>query len=459
MPEKTMNDDTPQELAANGREAGVELDEYNPFPFDADKISISDKRVPLQTMIRRLKQGTITAPPIQRGAGIWDDDQQSRLIESLMLKIPVPLFYVAEVDEEETINWKVVDGLQRVTAINRYVLLQEFALSGLEFLRDLEGRKFDDLPQKFQNRIFETEFQFAIINPSTPQNVQRNVFKRLNTGGLPLTPQEIRHALYYGPSADLLEELAQSDSFKTATAGSVDDTRMAGRELVLRFLAFLIRGVDSYPKNEDMDDFLSGTMQIINLMPDISSGELSKAFGQDIKNITIRWRTHGQLKGLFHLAMKRAHGLFGEYAFRKSGPGQDRRRAPINKSLFETWSALLCEMEDEKYQSLLNNRDRFYSLLEAATYHAGNDDLGRFISRDSHKFQGVQKRYRILKNIAEIAIGNYNLNDSVRIINHANDLEGVLGGILKNQSSHLLDEIPSKMLSDIVSSFLKMNQK
>ncbi|OEU68904.1 MAG: hypothetical protein BA863_10785 [Desulfovibrio sp. S3730MH75] len=124
MTESTTDDYISQELTADGREAGVELEEYNPFPFDAEKISISDKRVPLQTMIRRLKQGTITAPPIQRGAGIWDDEQQSRLIESLMLKIPVPLFYVAE---EEDINWKVVDGLQRVTAIDRYVLRQEFA--------------------------------------------------------------------------------------------------------------------------------------------------------------------------------------------------------------------------------------------------------------------------------------------------------------------------------------------
>jgi len=427
MTEKRINDDTPQELAADGKEAGVELDKYHPFPFDADKISISDKRVPLQTMIRRLEQGTIAAPEIQRGAGIWDDGQQSRLIESLMLRIPVPLFYVAEAED---IHWKVVDGLQRVTAIKRYVLLQEFALSGLEFLCDLEGCRFSDLPQKFQNRIFQTEFQFAIINPSTPQNVQRNVFKRLNTGGLPLTAQEIRHALYYGPSADLLEELAQSDSFEKATTGSVNDSRMAGRELILRFLAFLIRGVNSYPKNEDMDDFLSGTMHIINFMPDISSQELAKALDEDIKNVTIRYQTHGQLKERFHLAMKRAHELFGEYAFRKALPDQNLPRTPINKSLFETWSTLLCEMDDEKYQSLLKNKGRFYSLLKAATYDAGNDDLGRFISRDSHKFRGVKKRYLILENIVEIAMGNYDLNEAVSLIKEAGGLENALSAML-----------------------------
>lgn len=435
MTENSKNDDTPQELGADGKEAGVELEEYNPFPFDAEKISISDKRVPLQTLIRRLEQGTISAPPIQRGAGIWGDEQQSRLIESLMLKIPVPLFYVAEEADEKDVNWKVVDGLQRVTAIDRYVLRQEFALSGLEFLRDLEGRKFDDLPQKFQNRILESEFQFAIINPSTPQNVQRNVFKRLNTGGLPLTAQEIRHALYYGPSAKLLAELAQSSAFKKATTGSVNDSRMAGRELILRFFAFLIRGVDSYPKNEDMDDFLSGTMQIINLMPDLPPRELSEMLNDDIKNINIKYHTHGQLKELFYSAMKRANVLFGEYAFRKAVPNQNRMRTPINKSLFETWSVLLSEMKDEKFQSILKNKDRFYSLLEAATYSAANDDLGRFISRDSHKFQGVIKRYRILMNITTIATGSYNLYDAVSAIKEASDLEGALHKILNKDNS------------------------
>ena len=164
-----IEENIPEELAADGSKAGVESEEYTPFPFDAEKISISDKRVPFETLTRRLKQKTIIAPEIQRGAGLWGDDQQSRLIESLMLKIPVPMFYVAE---EQDVVWKIVDGLQRVTAIKRYAIDQEFSLSGLEILNNLEGKKFDDLPMKFQNRILETEFQFAIINPSTPQNVR-----------------------------------------------------------------------------------------------------------------------------------------------------------------------------------------------------------------------------------------------------------------------------------------------
>ncbi len=436
MTEIIKNDDSDQELAADGKVAGIELEEYIPLSFDAKKISITDKRVPLQTLARRLGQGTISAPPIQRGDGLWDDPRQSRFIESLMLRIPVPLFYVSE---EEDVHWKVVDGLQRVTAINRYVLRQEFSLSDLEFLRELEGCRFDDLPQKFQNRIYKAKFQFAIINPSTPQNVQRNIFKRLNTGGLPLTAQEIRHALYYGPSADLLAYLVKSKEFKTATAGSVNDSRMAGRELIIRFFAFLIRGIDSYPKNEDMDDFLSGSMQIINLMPDLPLKDLTTALNTDIRNMEIRYRTHDQIRDLFFLAMKRAYELFGDYAFRKSVPNQKRRRSPINKSLFEAWSVLLSEMKETKYQALKENKERFHFLLETATYHAFNDDLARYISRDSHKFQGVIKRYRILKNITTIATGDYDIENVITIIERDDNLDNAIHKILN--SDNLADVI------------------
>ena len=145
---------------------------------DTEKISISNRKVLLQTIIRRLKQGTIIIPPIQYGVKMWDNEQQSQFIETLMLKIPVQSFYVVE---DESAKWKVVDGLQRIIVIDRYILHQKFALSGLEFLYKLEQFKFDSLPLKYQNYLLNTEFQFIIINPSTSQNAQRIIFKRLNT--------------------------------------------------------------------------------------------------------------------------------------------------------------------------------------------------------------------------------------------------------------------------------------
>lgn len=386
----------PQELGADGSLAGIEKEIEVPYPFDAEKISISNKPVPAETLIRRLKQKTIKSPLIQRGAGIWGDEQQSRLIESLLLKIPLPLFYVAaDVDD----NWSVVDGLQRVTAIRRYVIEKEFALSGLEFLgKDYNGLKFDQLPAKMQNRIYESEFSFAVINPSTPPNVQRNVFKRLNTGGLPLTQQEIRHALYYGPSAILLEDLAKSNAFKIATDYRVDDSRMGARELVLRFLAFLVRGIDSYPKNEDMDAFLSETMQLINIMPELPEKEIRRIFGEDYSgNLNLRYTQISDLTNKFNIAMHRAHELFGVHAFRKSTP-LVAYRTPVNKSLFECWAFVIAEMNKEEFDALLAKREKLYKVF-SEKINIYNSAFERSISRDSHKLSGVKTRYTSLKEI------------------------------------------------------------
>ncbi len=202
----------------------------------------------------QIRNNAVYAPDLQRGGNLWDDARQSRLIESLMLRIPLPLFYVAA-DKDE--NWSVVDGLQRITALRRFIMDESFQLQGLEFLVSLNGHKFSSLPSKFKNRINNTQLQFAVVGVNTPSEMQRNIFRRLNTGGLPLTPQEIRHALYYGSSAKLLKELAESESFVIATTDSVDDSRMAARELVLRFIAFLIRGWKDYPAGEDMDAYFS----------------------------------------------------------------------------------------------------------------------------------------------------------------------------------------------------------
>ena len=374
-----------EELTAEGLPSGVEREEEDPFPFDADKISITDRRVPLETLLRRLRQGTISSPFIQRGENLWGDGQQSRLIESLMLRIPLPLFYVAA-DEKEC--WKVVDGLQRITAIRRFILDKAFALSGLEFLKAHEGEDFDSLPPLYQNRILETELQFAVIGPSTPEKVQRNIFKRLNTGGLPLTAQEIRHALYYGPAAELLQELVELEEFKAATAGSVNDSRMAGRELILRYLAAFIFGPEQYPLNGDMDSFLCNAMKVIN-EPE------RRVWGSPDETPPVpRLTDREALRAYFCCAMTRAERLFGRYAFRKSLPDFSDWRTPINKALFEVWACQLSLLPEEAFQRLLTHREDLFAALYHGVY---KEDDGRFlnaISRDSHDPASVRYRHK-----------------------------------------------------------------
>lgn len=404
----SLDEKLKQELSADGHFAGVESDqeEMDPQePFDPEQISIDPKVVAMDTLIRRLLQGSMRlAPPFQRKE-IWDLERKSQLIESLMLKIPIPMFYVAA---DEKGNWDVVDGLQRLTTIRDFILGDEFitrqnkdrgkgfALKHLEFWGDkYEGLIFKDLPELIRNRILETEFRFTVINPGTPEEVKRNIFKRINTGGMPLTSQEIRHALYQGTSTILLAELVEDVAFKQATDESVNDSRMAGRELVLRFLAFSIREYKDYPRTPDMDAFLSDTMRIINIMPELPNRELRRIFkNSDIPQL--RFTDISELKQRFYKGMKRAYRLFGKHTFRKSYGSY--RRSPINKTLFEVWGNLLADLDRDSVESLISNKKAF----EKEYHNLLNDaDFIDNISRNSWKYSGVNSRYKTLKSIID----------------------------------------------------------
>ena len=376
-------------LSESGEFAGVEVDDADDLiePFDPDLISIEQRVVPMDTLIRRLKQGSVRLNPNFQRKEVWDNGRRSRLIESIILRIPLPMFYVsADTDG----RWDVVDGLQRLSTIRNFILgdeqKQKLRLEQLEFLGDrLNGKTFDDIDidgpayQRMINTIMETEMRFTVINPGTPEEVKRNVFKRLNTGGLPLTAQEIRHALYQGQATDLLATLAESKSFKEATDNSINDSRMAAHELVLYFLAFAIFPRSAYKGS--MDTWLSNAMRVINLMPNLEQTKLVKIFGSSENIPEIKVNTIEELCARFELAMIRGVALFGKHAFRKSLPVNDNRRTPINKALFETWGNILAELNQEDFSILLKNKEQIienYCILLN-----GDTDLLKIIEVDN----------------------------------------------------------------------------
>jgi len=384
-----------EELAADGSKSGVEAEAegHVPFPYNSDKISISSQTIPISTIVRRLGRGLIVAAEMQRGEDLWDIGKKSRLIESILLKIPLPLFYVAERTDGKL---SIVDGLQRIGTIRSYVAQNSFRLKELEFLKELEGKRYNDLDDDLQIRVEETPLQFVIISPDSPPEVQRNIFKRLNTGGLPLSDQEIRHALYYGPVAGFLNELANTPEFIYATTGSVDNSRLAAHELILRFLSFAIMGVEAYSKDDDMDEFLCDTMQIINT---ILSGK-TVANGEKFRQRMIKCADIESLRKRFLLAMERAHLLFDNCAFRMSVHSkleQGKPRKPINKSLFEAWSIILSDLDDNVFDDLVDCKDHMDDLLE--TVYDNAHPNRRFYGTDSLKVRGVKGRHEMINKI------------------------------------------------------------
>ena len=244
------------------------------MPFDPSKIDIKMDKITIDSIIKRIVNHEMEFDSsFQRKAGLWTNKQKSQLIESIFLKIPLPAFYFDASDDDK---WQVIDGLQRIGTIKEYVVEKSFVLTGLEFLKDLDGLSFDQLPRPLQRRIEETNLNAYLVNPSTPKNVKFNIFKRINTGGLVLEPQEIRNALYQGQAAAFLLEMSKLPEFVEATDYSIKADRMLDREFCLRYVAFTRLGLDRY--NGSVDDFLNLGMEYLSKASKDTLDEIRREF-------------------------------------------------------------------------------------------------------------------------------------------------------------------------------------
>lgn len=365
-------------------------------PFDPKKISITKKNIALDVIIRRIKRGTIRLSPDFQRNSVWSDKQKSLLIESLMLNIPIPMFYVAA---DEDGNWDVVDGLQRLTALKEYLIDGTLILKTLEYWKVYKGKTIDELPPVIFNRIYETEFTFVIIEPSTPENVKCNIFKRINTGGKSLTQQEIRNALCNGKGTKLLQTLAHSDVFLDATDDSISDVRMTAQECVLRYLSYLLVGTDGFYEKDSADSFLIRNLKILNNLENIRDKSNYNMF-KDGKNPKILVESYDELIELFNVGLKRNKVFFESYAFRLMSI-KEKKRTPINRSLLETLGTLFARLTDDEFSRLLRNKDFFLQRYEDIRV---TTEFYRAISRDPWTKENVGYRFGILKQIIQEAI-------------------------------------------------------
>jgi len=374
-------------------------------PFNPDEISIDSKIIPMETFLRRITQETILLNPDFQRNEVWTMEKKSQLIESLLLKIPLPMFYVSA---DEKNNYTVVDGLQRLSTIRSFILGDKylitsdendkgvgFKLQNLEFWNLYDGLTFNQLPTNLRNRLLESEFRFTVINPGTPEEVRRNIFKRLNTGGMPLSGQEIRNALYLGKATRLLNDLANFTSFKEATSNSIKSVRMEDKELILRFLSFLLRSYRTYKRTISIDTYLSDTMIILNAIPELSSREFQKGLRNgNILPSEINILSEDEIKEKFDFAMNRSSKLFEHHSFRKSIG--NNRRTGINKSLFETWGVLLANLAEDEFKKLIKKKTSFLREYEPIL---ADIEFQMTISRDSMKPTSVKHRFERFDNL------------------------------------------------------------
>ena len=208
--------------------------ENHGFPPPQRRIVTQPYDLSLQTLSEQWQQEALVIPPMQREY-VWDTGRASRLIESLLLNIPVPPVYFAE--RHDAVH-EIVDGHQRVRSIVEY-MNNQFGLTGIQILEEYARLRFHQLPQKEQRFLKARTLRAVVIGAESHANMKFEVFERLNTGGIALNPQELRNSLYRGPLNDLLHELVRScTAFRNAIGTRRPRRRMVDQELVLRWLAF-----------------------------------------------------------------------------------------------------------------------------------------------------------------------------------------------------------------------------
>jgi hypothetical protein len=330
--------------------------------YPIDKLLVRTEPRTLQDVLRRIERGAFQLNPDFQREFLWDEATQSRLIESILMRIPLPVFYLAETDAALV----VVDGQQRLTTCKRFKKNQ---LKLKLKRKELDGKAFSELPIELQDRFEDCQLTFYLIDKSVPERVRLDIFERVNSG-VPLTRQQMRNALYNGPATRLLRELADDEAFQRATCKSLSSPKarreMKDREAINRFVAYYLLGANAYgsgPEAEgEYDDFLAAGLKAANALDDNKLDVLRKAFLRSMKvNATI----------------------FGDNAFRKPARPSGARNA-LNLALFEVFSVGLAKHpmsaqvsnnaapKIERAMARLVKEDRFSDAISYATTRADN---------------------------------------------------------------------------------------
>ena len=368
---------------AAGKDPTKQTDDAEEIEGLSDKADASWKDYPIDTLLirnesrtvydvlQRIGQGNYIMDPEFQRDFIWPGDKQSKLIESVLTRIPLPVFYLAEDDQGRMV---VVDGLQRLSTFKRFVD-GELCLS-LPGQDELHNKRFGDLSPKLQNRVEDCNLIFYIMDAKVPDRARLDIFERVN-GGVPLTRQQMRNSLYMGEATRFLKTEARTDIFLDATGRSLNKDTMRDREFVNRFCAFQLLDLDEYKGN--MDDFLAQVLKKMNALEPKALEQLSKKFRRCLAN---------------------NHKVFGRQAFRKHSKGQEKRGV-LNASLWDVMSTGLSRYPKKMVETRANVlRDAFYPLM----------DDEEFVSSITYGPSGTRKvrhRFRVADEMFKEVFGAY----------------------------------------------------
>ena len=361
-----------KDFVENGSIIDREDDSSGPItvPYKPSDIRIDTHPMNLGDLIEMIDAKWINFDTeYQRLQNLWPPDVQSRFIESILLGLRLPAFYFEEVTRRE---WNIIDGLQRCCAIRNFCVDKTFKLSGLEFLeKDFEGKGYDDFPFEVRRDVRMLPVTVNILERGTPPSVKYILFKRLNTAGVTLKPQEIRTAMYQSV-VPVLRRMTESPDFIRVTGGKISPKRQDDKDFVSRFIAFYLQGFDAYKPDADLDSFVNDGMEILSKKVEVKSSSVEA------------------MEKEFSRALCIAEKIFGEDAFRKRLNKNDSRK-PLNKAYFEVLTVTFSKLSDEETSFLIKHKE----LLQANLIRLMNRPVFlTAISTGTGMHDRVQTRFR-----------------------------------------------------------------
>lgn len=343
-------------------------------PFDPNDIDVDIAVVNLGWLLEQLEYEEIDLKPeFQRSSDVWSKEKKSRLIESILLGLPLPSFYFSE--DPTTNKLIIVDGLQRLCALKDFWIEKEnmekkLVLEGLQFLTDLNGKVVEDLDRTQIRRFKSLKVTLNTLGKTTPPKVKFVIFQRVNTAGVPLTPQEMRNALYQKKATDLLRRMANLESFKQATGYRVNSKRMADCDFANRFVAFFLKK-DQYDSN--LDPFMGEALEYINKMESAEIENLYETFDK---------------------SMKVCYQLLGDKAFRRPNPEKKWKYLKTNKAIFEALSVSIAKLTSYEQTCLISNKELFADRIRSLFT---DNDFIKSVTSGTAKLPQVEYRFNQIK--------------------------------------------------------------
>lgn len=331
---------------------------------------------------RNYQRGRLVLQPEFQRQYVWDRKKASRLIESVLLRVPLPIIYLSEQPDGKEY---VIDGQQRLTSLFSFVdgkfpSGEPFKLTGLTAYEELNKRSFAELSTELQDRIQDYTLRTVTLLKQSDADLKFEIFERLNTGSEPLNDMELRNCVFRGPYNALLKSLAAETDFRVLLGLSAADKRMRDVEFVLRFASFYHATYLKY--TSPMKRFFNQDMERHQNLSDEEAEQLRDAFKNALQNIR-------SLLGAQH-AFKRY------YAGDARNPSGHWEPKKFNASLYDVLMGVFWDKDRNQVMAALDSlREGWIDLM------ANNADFREAIERSTSSQEMVKRRFDLTRNLVE----------------------------------------------------------